>query len=291
MPRIRTVKPEFWDSPSTRRASAIARLTFIGMWNWADDAGRGTANPKELEGFIFPNDDIEELSGGKCRSFRHALAEVADAYGVIFYEVNRRPYYEIPSWASHQRNERTAQGKHPTSDEADDAVIRASASSGGTSDNLRDEAAELPTASVPGTGEQGNRGTGEVGTGEQVRASANVLPPLAIVGPSFDDFWAAYPRKDDKAAARRAWDKAIKATNPQDVLDGAVRYGTDPNREKQFTKLPATWLNAGSWDNDALPARTANNGRESSFDRLQRQRQETFATLGALDLDQKAIGQ
>ena len=56
MPRIRTIKPEFWSSPGVAKMSPLARLTFIGMWNWADDAGRGTYNPRELMGFIFPND-------------------------------------------------------------------------------------------------------------------------------------------------------------------------------------------------------------------------------------------
>ena len=57
MPRIRTIKPEFWDSPGTARASLRARLFFIALWNWADDYGVGTANPKQLIGFAFPNDD------------------------------------------------------------------------------------------------------------------------------------------------------------------------------------------------------------------------------------------
>ena len=40
MPRIRTIKPEFWDSPGTASASLRIRLLFIAMWNWADDHGR-----------------------------------------------------------------------------------------------------------------------------------------------------------------------------------------------------------------------------------------------------------
>ena len=61
MPRIRNLKPQFWDSPDTARADLACRLLYMAMWNWADDAGRGTANLKELEAFAFPNDDIQTL--------------------------------------------------------------------------------------------------------------------------------------------------------------------------------------------------------------------------------------
>ena len=156
MARIRTIKPEFWDSPDTARASAVARLAYIAMWNWADDQGRGTANLKELEGFIFPNDDVEELSGGKCRKFRDVVAEVSECFGVVFYTVRGRPFYAIPAWDKHQRNERKAGSKYPGPDEADSPVLQGSEAE---SRNFRDSAAEAPQSSGPGTGEQGNRGT------------------------------------------------------------------------------------------------------------------------------------
>ena len=119
MARIRQIKPEFWDSPSTASASAVARLLYIAMWNWADDSGHGTGNLKELEGFAFPNDDVAELSGGKCRNFRDCVTEVCGSFGVVFYNVRGRLYYEIPSWQNHQRNERLAKGKHPLPEEGE----------------------------------------------------------------------------------------------------------------------------------------------------------------------------
>src|SRR5690625_4874496 len=99
MARIRTLKPEFWDSPSTARAELAVRLTFMAMWNWADDSGHGTANLKELEAFCWPNDDVQDLprgggsggsrgnsaaTGGRWRNFAEILGEVAEVYGVTF---------------------------------------------------------------------------------------------------------------------------------------------------------------------------------------------------------------
>lgn len=109
MPRIRTLKPQFWDSPSTAKADLAPRLLYMAMWNWADDSGRGTANLKELEAFAFPHDKIAELprrsSGNSAtvwRSFAELFWETVLAYGVTLYEVGGRRYYEICSFRDHQ---------------------------------------------------------------------------------------------------------------------------------------------------------------------------------------------
>ena len=71
---------------------------------------------------------------------------------------------------------------------------------------------------------------------------------------SFDDFWTVYPLKRDKQAAERAWRKALRNTNAADIIAAARAYRDDPERKPDFTKYPATWLNAGSWLNDYTPA-------------------------------------
>ena len=148
MARIRTIKPEFWDSPDTAKAGPWARLLFIALWNWADDYGRGTANMKELEGFAFPNDDQFTDRSGNTVQFRELVAEVSECFGVLFYTVDGRPFYAIPSWEQHQRNERRAkQSKYP-SPQVRDGVAEIPCND-----------AELPNSSGPGTGEEGNRGT------------------------------------------------------------------------------------------------------------------------------------
>jgi hypothetical protein len=72
---------------------------------------------------------------------------------------------------------------------------------------------------------------------------------------TFDDFWAVYPRKAGKDAARKAWAKAVSRAAPADIVVAAARFRDDPNREEQFTAHPATWLNQGRWDDDPLPPR------------------------------------
>lgn len=69
----------------------------------------------------------------------------------------------------------------------------------------------------------------------------------------FKEFWKEYPRKLDKGKAERAFKSALTRTSFEDIIAGVIRYTNDPNRNPEFTKYPATWLNADSWGNDPLP--------------------------------------
>jgi len=71
----------------------------------------------------------------------------------------------------------------------------------------------------------------------------------------FDEFWKIYPLKVGKGAALKAFQKAIRTTNPEIVIKGATRYKLDPNRAQAYTAHPATWLNAQRWLDEALPTR------------------------------------
>lgn len=72
-------------------------------------------------------------------------------------------------------------------------------------------------------------------------------------------FWAAYPRRKAKDAAAKAFAKAMNRIDSEDplavILAGIERAlpGWD---DPQFIPYPATWLNAGSWDDDAPTLRT-----------------------------------
>ena len=98
MARIRTIKPEFWDTPEINTISLEARLTFIALLNWADDYGTGTCNPRELLGFVFPHDENITLG-----DFRRALGEIRRVFGVTFYKVNGRGYYNVLTFTTHQK--------------------------------------------------------------------------------------------------------------------------------------------------------------------------------------------
>lgn len=195
MARIRTLKPEFWDSPSTAQADLAVRLTFMAMWNWADDSGHGTANLKELEAFCFPNDEVTELprrgrgnsagTAGGWRSFAEVCGEVAEVYGVVFYRVKGRPYYWITSFKQHQSKDYRATSRYPTFAEGEAYDVTSGNAlpegarnilelgSSGNSAGTAGDTAEEDGKAAPGIGEQGNRGTEEQGN----RGGGDDTPP------------------------------------------------------------------------------------------------------------------
>lgn len=64
----------------------------------------------------------------------------------------------------------------------------------------------------------------------------------------FDQWWTAYPRKVEKRAARKAWDKVLREhrTDPETLILEAKRYA-DVFAGSRFIKHPGTWLNGDCW--------------------------------------------
>lgn len=82
---------------------------------------------------------------------------------------------------------------------------------------------------------------------------------------AFEEWWAVYPHKAGKGAARKAWDKvAGRRVSVAKLIEAAARYRDDPNRDPAFTCYPATWLNQERWDDQPLPPRSRGNGSVGS---------------------------
>lgn len=63
---------------------------------------------------------------------------------------------------------------------------------------------------------------------------------------TFAEFWAKYPRKVSKGAARRAWTTALKRAPASTIIEGLTRYKFHELKEKQ--PHASTWLNGWRWD-------------------------------------------
>lgn len=83
---------------------------------------------------------------------------------------------------------------------------------------------------------------------------AEVKPARPRPPDRFEEFYAAYPRHIGKQAARRAWIKVtsgITAVEPRVIIDGAVAFAAASERtDPKYIPYPATWLNAGRWDDE-----------------------------------------
>ena len=172
MPRIRTIKPEFFGSPS-HPDDPWARYVFIALWTWADDYGVGTFNERELLGYIFPNDDWID----SC-NLHEWLMSVESAYDLTFYKVGKRAYYHIPSWDEHQVVNRPSKKRNPTPDDATEFFTLARntgeeegahTNAGVTHESLMSDSREVPRGKGKG------KGTGK-GSGISSSEIAKAIP-------------------------------------------------------------------------------------------------------------------
>lgn len=109
MARMRIIKPEFWTSDQVMELSRDARLAFIGLWNFCDDAGIHSANAKRLKAEVFPCDD--DLSSAGVR----ALVDEMIKHGLVLeYEAIGEMYWQVTGW-HHQKIDQPTY-KHPSPD-------------------------------------------------------------------------------------------------------------------------------------------------------------------------------
>ena len=242
MPRIRTIKPEFFGSPDTAKASFKARILYIAMWCWADDYGVGLTNLQSLAGFAFEHDDT---SASEVQSL---LSEVQGSFGVVFYTVGGRYYYAIPSWDDHQKTQRKAARRNPGPDHPEACPDQRFNDLQGTSEWTQGTSVHPQGDVDPG------KGKGK-GTGEREQGKGNSAQARSDYSPEFETFWAAYPRREAKRQAWNAWGKALNRAPVEAITEGALRYSKDPNRDEKYTKHASTWLNADGWDDEPLPSR------------------------------------
>jgi uncharacterized protein YdaU (DUF1376 family) len=65
--------------------------------------------------------------------------------------------------------------------------------------------------------------------------------PLA----EFEEFWALYPNKVGKDAARKSWERAVSRASVAEIMAGLRRYVAKTDDRPWCN--PATWLNQGRW--------------------------------------------
>jgi len=127
---------------------------------------------------------------------------------------------------------------------------------------------------------------------------ASVTPPLTPVSPEpslnhqlepsedmscaidgFAEFWERYPRRIGKAAARKAYAKALKAGTHDEIMFGlSQQMPSLVSREQQYIPHPSTWLTQERW-NDEPDHNAPRNGTYSRADRPGTGMAQAFASV------------
>ena len=68
----------------------------------------------------------------------------------------------------------------------------------------------------------------------------------------FDEFWELYPKRTGKAAAEKAWPRAVDRASSSETIIEALRAQLPAMnaKERQYIKNPSTWLNQACWEDD-----------------------------------------
>lgn len=112
MARIRTIKPEFWTNEQITECSLNARLLFIGLWNFCDDAGRMPLKLDQIKMKIFPGDDIDSAT------VQGMLGELSVNGLIETYFVADQEYLQVTGW-HHQKINRPQKPRFPGPSEGD----------------------------------------------------------------------------------------------------------------------------------------------------------------------------
>lgn len=114
MARIRCIKPDFWTNEKIMGVSRNSRLLFIGMWNFADDAGRLSDAEMTLKAQIYPGDiDVNSTM------VRGMIDELSSKGLLHPYVVEGRAYLQITGW-DHQKIDRARPSKIPPPNSTND---------------------------------------------------------------------------------------------------------------------------------------------------------------------------
>lgn len=97
MARKRMIHPEFFLSDDVAALSVHARLTFIGLWCYFDDDGRGKDSPAAVRVAVWGMD--ADITPSRVADW---LDEIETVGGLCRYEIDGNRYMHAPTWTTWQ---------------------------------------------------------------------------------------------------------------------------------------------------------------------------------------------
>lgn len=271
MPRIRSIKPEFWTSEQVVECSLSARLLFIGLWNFCDDCGRHPNSAKQIKAEVFPADEIS------LDSIRGWIDELSKNGLLLTYTIDGKDLLQVTGW-HHQRIDKPRPERYPPP-------------TGMISDHSKNAPRSFPPDTI-GNDTKGEdaRATSPTDRGKINERSANFRrriveayePTGQIPDTSIAEVWLLQGRDPDICVAviseRFSRDKAFKPLTyfekpiaeaqakrvtfqpkailePEtqervwkSLLDGEQRTGQWPSKQVQKSEIPAEFI--AKWQQD-----------------------------------------
>lgn len=239
MPRIRSIKPEFFSDPKPARCSREARLLFLGILTEADDDGRLLATPKRLAGNLYPHDP--DVTAAKVTRWLGELEQVGMVYR---YTVDGAEYLHVCTFGRHQKiSHKTESRLPPPPDKSPDPNGNGS---GKTPEKLQKNSGAAPESFRPDLGsgsrnrEQGARSRDLVATDKPPRRANPTWDTLAAL------FGNPQTSPERSLLGKVAKELAAAGAIPEEIRDRADEYARRfPTMAFTPTALLKHWTSLG----------------------------------------------
>lgn len=223
MARIRYLKPEFFSDEGLVELPFETRLTFAGLWCFADKEGRLEDRPKYLKAMIFPYENVNME-----KQLILLSQEKQNGYPFIQrYQVDDLKLIQIVKWHKHQSPHHTEkESLFPPAPPL--------------KDKEKDKEKEKPAQSELEVKER-------IFNGEIPVKTTNLLQQHEI-------FWKTYPKKKAKGDSEKVWTKLKPSKELQEKIINKVqelKMTEDWLKESgKYIPFPATWLNRKGWEDE-----------------------------------------
>lgn len=234
----RILKESVCTSENVDQLTAFQETFFFRLIVNCDDYGRMDARPQILSSKLFP------LKGIRQNQIIDALRALSSAELVTLYEKDGHPFLQMRTWDRHQTI-RAKKSKYPAPD-----------------DNCKQMQADDFNCKQMNADES-KCSRNPIQSNPNPESNPNPNPTRTREEKSPDDslfalFWNAYPRKEGKENARKAFSKLNVDGGLMDILLKAIekQKGSAQWQESggQFIPYPATWLNGKRWEDEVKPA-------------------------------------
>jgi hypothetical protein len=211
------------------RLGEFCQLLFPLLVANTDDYGRMPGDAFTVKNVVLPSSPRPE------RDFDKAVAVIASVGLIVRYQVDGVVYLEVSHFDEHQPGLHKSKTERFPAIPNDEAILR--------------ENSDAPENYALREG-KGSKGKGTEGNPE-------LRTVVRAADASFELFWATYPKRKDKDAAKRAWDRR----RPNDALLAVIlraleRQKASPDWQRdsgRYVPYPATWLNKARWtDEDTI---------------------------------------
>jgi hypothetical protein len=237
MPRIRSIKPEFWADEKLSPLAPIDRLVFLGLISMADDLGRLVDSVKQIDAMLFPftEDSSRESLARLSRMGRIKRGVTASGQRIV----------ELTNW-HHQRvdHPNLAAALPPIEQQLEensrDAREAFPSNSRGTPDSiydLRSTTNDLRSPSfAPSRDDATSNGSNGAHTGASTDQLGLTVDPPSDVQVVIDHYQTVHPRRrpgpKDRKAVAKALASGYSTAELMLAIDGNARDEWHASRHK-----------------------------------------------------------